>query len=57
VTQISKEVQDERDRCIRVVQAARSGCIGMDLRTLIHFIRDGDELPYNEVTRKYDIGV
>ena len=37
-------VQEERDRCICIVQAARSGDIDTDFRTLIHFMDSGYQM-------------
>ena len=51
---IQPQVQAERDRCQRIIQAARQGDIETDLRTLAHFIRSGDQMTFNEAARAYE---
>ena len=44
----------ERDRCTRIVMAARMGDIDTDLRTLLHFIKSGDQMLRNEASHEYE---
>jgi hypothetical protein len=47
-------VKAERDRCERIVQAARTGCIDGDFRCIAAWIRSGDLMLYNEKTHQYE---
>lgn len=44
---------DERDRCMRIVSAARNGDIDSDMRTLLHFMETGDSMAYDDTTHEY----
>ena len=41
-------VDEERQRCLMIVNAARNGDIDNDCRTIAHFIRGDYEFEYNE---------
>ena len=43
----------ERDRCMRIVSAARNGDIDQDMRTLLHFMECGDQMVFDADTREY----
>jgi hypothetical protein len=40
----NEDVKAERERCMRIVSAARNGDIDTDFRTILHFIRCGDQM-------------
>ena len=50
---LSPEVQEERERCMRIVSAARNSDIDQDLRTVLHFMRSGDRMIYDKQSHKY----
>ena len=50
---MTDEIQKERDRCMRIVSAARNGDIDQDLRTLLHFIRSGDQMLRDDAAHRY----
>jgi hypothetical protein len=47
-------VKAERDRCERIVQAARNGDIDSDFRCIASWIRSGDQMMYNNETHQYE---
>lgn len=51
---LSDEVKAERDRCARIVSAARMGDIDTDFRTLLHFIEIGDTMQFNATAHEYE---
>jgi Lar family restriction alleviation protein len=51
---VREAAQAERERCMRIVSAARSGDIDTDMRTLLHFIESGDTMQYSEERSQYE---
>ena len=51
---VREAAQAERERCMRIVSAARMGDIDTDFRTLLHFIESGDTMQYNEERSQYE---
>ena len=53
IARLTAALDAERDRCMRIVSAARNGDIDQDMRTLLHFMDCGDQMVFDADKHKY----
>jgi hypothetical protein len=51
--EVEAMVGAETERCQRIVSAARTGAIGTDFRTLLHFMGSKEQMLYDEKLHEY----
>jgi len=53
IARLTAALDAERDRCMRIVSAARNGDIDQDMRTILHFMDCGDQMVFDADKHEY----